>query len=394
MMKNKQIIRLLAIAGIAGNLLSGCTKHQGQEAALSPEPDLSAPIEFSEVISDTQSPDTKGLNPLNNVGDGIELQGFGVFSWWNPRGEAFDELHNPVNIYQNNNPVQEVDFTTTPRKWKCNPTAYWPLACNLSFFAYAPYLEHTQPYMVGDETVQPELRFPSADFTQGMPRATFTPDVSVANQVDFCIAAPVFDCPPSDDAIHLAFKHALTMIRLYVKLTGTPMPNTKYRITDAIISGVAGTNTFTYRDNAAVPFVWDEVTDSTPKDGEYHLTKERSELVSTAMNHDINVYTQFKDDYIFINGVDQGRIYILPQNLSASAQLELGLSTYIGNSSEVSSIFPPFRMTLPSTPAWQPGKVIAYQVTLDVSSATVTSVTAVIVDWADSYNSHIDQIIY
>ena len=389
-------LKILVIAGLTGNLLS-CSKPQEQEAAFVPVPDMSAPIEFSEQIAE---PQTKGLDPITDPVYGIYQQHFGIYSWWNPIEEVFDELNNPANIYQSNNDVQFVEnISSSIRKWKCNPTAYWPFACNLSFFAYAPY-QHTEPYMVGDELMQPELVFPSNDYTQGMPRATYTPRTRVRNQVDFCLAPPVFDREPSNEPIHFAFQHALTRILLYVNVVGTRLPYTQYRITDAIISNVVGTNTFTYVDNSSdpsiPPFVWDPVTSSTPHDGEYHLTYTNTELNSSWVKFVSDLTTETGTDrYTWINAPDPGRLYLLPQELS-DATLELAISTYreSGGSYTLSSILPPFRMTIPTAQSWEAGKAVAYLVTLDLTNLTVAGIKAMLVDWNDSVNAHPNQIIY
>lgn len=388
---------ILVIAGLAGILLASCNKPQGQEASFVPVPDMSAPIEFSEQVTE---PQTKGLDPVTDALEGIKAQRFGVFSWWNPRDEVFDELYNPANLYQQNNDVVEVDFTTTPRKWKCNPTAYWPFECNLSFFAYAPYLEHTQPYLVGEETVQPELRFPSADYTQGMPRASYTPNPDITHQVDLCIAAPVFDREPSSTPIHFAFKHALTRIRLYIRAIGDDQSGyLAYRINDVIFSGIVGTNTFTYQDDPDEPFVWDEVTSSTPKDGEYHLTVANSHLNPTwvymssttyapADLHNLLTYTD-------ANGSDapNGRLYLLPQALFTPV-LELGVGQYIRGTNTLLSILPPIRKALPTAQSWHPGETVAYLVTVDLANYVILDITPVLTPWADAENPHPTQRIY
>ena len=378
-------------------LLSSCSKPQGQETAFVPVPDLNSPIEFSEQLVE---PETKGLDPVTDALEGIKAQRFGVFSWWNPIGEVFDELYNPANLYQQNNDVVEVDFTTTPRKWKCNPSAYWPFACNLSFFAYAPYLEHTQPYLVGEETVQPELRFPSADYTQGMPRASYSPNPDITHQVDLCIAAPVFDREPSSTPIHFAFKHALTRIRLYIRAIGDDQGGyLAYRIDDVIINGIVGTNTFTYQDDADEPFVWDEVTASTPKDGNYHLTAAAGHLTQEwvmrnnsaydpAVLHDLTTYTAAN-----VSNAPNGSLYFLPQDLFTPI-LEIGVGQYVKGTSTLLSILPPIRKPLPTAQSWHAGETIAYLITVDVANYVILDITPVLTPWADAENTHPTQRIY
>lgn len=382
----------IKVFGAAAVLLAvvACTKPAGQEAAFTPEPDLSAPIEFSEQVAE---PQTKGLEPLTGAFiEGIWNQHFGVYSWWNPKGTAFDPVHNPANVYQvNNDVVHQGTFASGVHSWKCNPSAYWPFKCNLSFFAYAPYLHH-ESYEQDGETLSPDIIFPSADYTEGMPRATYSPRTSVTNQVDFCIAPPVCDRLPSDDPVHFVFKHALTRIQLHVKALGTPMPGTTYRVTDAIISGIAGSNTFTYVNDVDHPFVWDDVTVSNPLDGEYHLTGARTELVSTALNNTLP--GAFDTDYLHVNSVDNGRLYLLPQILTSSAYLELAVTTFDHDTDDVLSVYPPFRMTLPASQPWVEGQTIAYQVTIDLSKVTVVGINAMIIPWEDAKDNTEDVIIY
>lgn len=389
------------IAGLTGNLLASCSKPAAEETAeaavFTPVPDLSAPIEFSESVVMEDTPGTKGLDPVDGALEGIKHQRFGVFSWWNPRADAFDALTNPANIYQSNSDVVFVeDLSSDLRKWRCTPRAYWPFSCNLSFFAYAPYLEHTQPWEEGGETRQPELMFPSADYTQGMPRATYSPDTNVTHQVDFCIAAPVFDREPSPTPIHFAFKHSTTRIRLFVKADGDRPPGYDYRIDDAIISGVVGTNTFTYNDDPDRPFIWDAVTASTPKSGEYHLSVNDAELSESMVNmisehpgSDISTYTA-------INSRPNGRLYLLPQELTSDASLELAIGMYnISSGAPIrNSILPPFKVNLPVSQAWNPAQTIAYLITVDVSRYVVLDIVPLVIPWVDAGNTHPDQIIY
>jgi len=378
----------IKVFGAAAVLLlaAACTKPAGQEAAFTPEPDLSAPIEFSEQVAEVE---TKGLDPMGDYYEGIELQHFGVYSWWNPKGTAFNPVSNDPNIYQVNNNVVYQGVISGKRTWKCAPSAYWPFRCNLSFFAYAPYLHH-ESYEFGGETLPPDIIFPSADYTQGTPRVTHTPRTSVTNQVDFCVAKPVYDRLASTEPIHFKFQHALTRIQIHVKALGTPMPSTQYRITDAIISGVAGSNTFTYNNDPDVPFIWDAVTSSTPMDGEYHLTKTKGELVATPLNN--TNPSAYDTDYLHINSFDNGRLYLLPQVLTASACLELAVSAFQGDA--VVSIFPPFRMTIPASQPWVAGQTIAYLVTIDISRVTIADIKAMIIPWDDAKDNTEDVIIY
>ena len=389
--------RLIVMAGLTGNLLlllASCSKNT--PAPFVPVPDESAPIEFSETVL----PETKGLDPVDNAPEGILWQHFGVFSWWNPRGTVFDAVSNPANFYQHNNHVAPIDPEETVggfRKWHCTPSAYWPLGCNLSFFAYAPYLMHTQPYEESGEQKTPQLIFPSDDYVQGMPRATYTPDVRVTNQVDLCIAAPVFDRVPSPEPIHFAFKHVMTRIRLFVRLLGdTPDANHFYRIDDAIISGVLGTNSFTYNDTPDVPVIWDSVDASEPREGEYHLTVNDQQLISGAMGISDSYSDNDISTYTCVNNEDNGRLYLLPQELTTAAELELAIGFYYQNGGQTRrvSILPPFTVSLPASQAWVSSSTVAYLVTVDVSKFVVMDINPLVTPWEDAGNTHPDQIIY
>ena len=387
---------ILVIAGLAVILLASCSKPQGQETAFVPVPDMSAPIE----VATTLAPATKGLDPVDDAIEGILDQHFGVFSWWNPKEFIFEALTNPANIYQDNNDVQfEADLGGGVRKWRFDPYAYWPMMCNLSFFAYAPYIEHTQPWDEGGEIRQPNLLFPSADYIQGMPRVTFSPDTSVTHQVDFCIAEPVFDRLPADGLIHFEFQHATTRIRIYVKVKGNKLPGHEYRIDDLIISGIAGTNTFTYDDNEEddVAFIWDEVDGTTPLDGEYHLTVSKLELKSVWVNFVTDPSDHSLSTYTWVNGLDGGRLYLLPQQLTSSAKLELAMGMYRDNGGGVytrTSILPPIEVSIPTAQAWHPGQSVAYLVTLDITNYIVLDITPLITPWVDADNTHPTQRIY
>lgn len=370
--------------------LFSCRREPGTEAS-GPVPDTGAPISYCASAGAAQ---TKGLDEIDNSEDrGIIAQHFGIFALWNPAGTYFDEANNPAKAYLSNRNVAYTGRTDGRDYWSCNPAAYWPIDSWLNFFAYAPYQEHVQPYEDGDgNTLQPMLRFPSEDYTAGMPRASYCPNTDVTNQVDLCIGTPALDRSRADGTVPITFEHALTRIRIYVNVEGSKPATYQYRVTDLIISGVMGTNTFTFQDDAT-PFVWDAASPSEPYDGSYHLTYDRTQLTSA--------WVKFTDDlppgatglerYTWANQMDNGRLYMLPQTLTDAAELEVALSIYRdngGGSYSLVSILPPLTSKLPTNVVWEPGKTISYLVRLGVTEAIIAEVEPLVTDWTDAGNTH------
>ena len=346
---------------------------------------------------------TRGLDEIDNSVDrGLIAQHFGVFAWRNAENVPFNPVNNPMDLYLDNHDTEYLETLASGNTfWHGNPSAYWPSFDRLNFFAYAPYMAKVH----ADASGNPLLVFPSDDYTVGMPRATYTPNPIVNSQADLCIAAPSFDRMKDDNPVPLSFKHALTRVRLYVNLVGTHNPGVyEYRVTNATLSGLVGTNTFTYQDNAAVPFLWDAVTTSTPRDAEYNLKWDNSPASTLTVNWlkfvgDAGIGSGVTDPYTWITAPDNGRMYLLPQSITSDASLKLSISMYRPNAevpanSALQSILPPLVVSLPVDTAWEAGRTVSYLVTVDISRLVVLDIRAMVSEWIDAGNTHGPQTIF
>ena len=383
-MKHKEISKAAAIIAAFLCFMS-CSKEQGVSA---PVPDSSSPI----VLASTDVL-TKGLDELNY--ERIREKHFGIFAYWNEEGETFDEINNPVNPYLVNSDVEYVESVGHTNYWKCSPAAYWPFHCWLNFFAYAPYQAKVRKD--SGDTENPTVLFPSEDYVKGMPRLRFTVPENVTWQPDFCVATPRFDCSSADGNIHMEFFHTLSRIRFYINLTGDKPTEYEYRISELTIKGIAGSNILTYSDNPARPYVWDKIKPEDPKSAVYHLSSSGESLHLTTLplkfDNLLGPEVEGLDRYSYVNELANGRLYLLPQDITAEARIEVGLSIFrnVDGKTSLVTLLPPYELSLPTNVAWQPAKTISYLMTLDISGTRESEITPVVTDWTDADNEHFEK---
>ena len=353
----------------------------------------------------TLQPVTRGYDPIDNssdVGLVAERNYYGVSAIRTAEGVSFAPADNPANWYVQNSAVSlmgepsDYNLFTENTIWCGNPPLFWPSFDNLTFFAYAPYLANVQP--VG--TTEPQLRFPSEDYVAGMPRATYTPDRGVSRQVDLCLSKPAFDWNKTMGNVPFSFKHALTQVRLYVRVKGEPLPGGHFfRADAAVFSGLVASNTFTYVNDTDTPFVWDPVTDSTPREegALYTLDYQSAHLVTNELPWylpaDLDDGTTTAQ-FLFINQTHNGRLYLIPQAITSMAKLQLNINLYRSSPVSLVSMLPPFIMNLPTATPWGAGQTVSYLITVDASRMVVLDIVAKVTPWADPGNDHDEQTIY
>lgn len=359
-----------------------------------PVPDTSHPIEFG-MCQDG----TKGFDPINHLYD-LNKTGFGVFAGFSQRGEQFDRNTHACNYIENLLVNEEepdglwVPMTQSGTNFTPLPT-YWPLMGSLTFFGYAPYVADTKPF-TGKEQI---LTMPSEDYVSGMLRGTFRPSKAVTSQIDFCVAPTQFNRRYPDGPVPMEFKHALTRVRFYVNGDGELNPHYRYRITQLRLSGVLGENSFTYTDDPDMPCKWDHVDKAMPRTAEYnmyyteseHLTEEWVKLIGSLPED-----AEGLDRYSLVNSKDNGRLYLLPQNLTDQASLLIVVTIYQltdPNNWQPISVLAPMEVPLPTDTDWEPGKTVSYLITIPIPDFKVVKVKALVTDWEDSGNNHPTQIL-
>lgn len=380
-------------------MLCSCRKSNMSDTV---RPDISNPIEYS-----VYTVSTKGLDPVNKYN--LEDYAFGVFGFWSPSDQIFPGSEFCNNLYIDNGKgiVETVDEN---KIWKCDPKAYWPLAHNVSFFAYSPYFDKVQPY--DDEEgnpIQPELRLPSADystsaFSSALPRGTFSPKKNITKQTDLCVAIPQLNLNASNGPVNLEFYHTLTRIEFYINIKGSRTTDVEYQVEQLAIEGILETNNFTFSTSEPnAPIQWDPATDDsqygsfvlTDSDAPPQIQKQTWINYTTDENGE-PITENGKPKYTKINNLDNGRLYLLPQSLTDRAQITLQIALYKGNSStsytRLGSL-QPITIKLPTTTPWLPSKTIKYYMTIDLGSGSSdtyigTEITGVMEAWKESGNTH------
>lgn len=360
-----------------------------EDIAYNPVPDTSAPISFSTFIVSS-----KGLDPIENAS--LPAKGFGVYAYWVPAGESIGDSYKD-NLYINNvKAIKDGDL------WKCSPTCYWPVANDACFFAYAPYMEN--PSAGSEDPTATSLTFPLDSFSEdGMPKGTFTQTTNVTNQVDLCLAAPQLNLNSSSGSVPIKLDHALSNLKFYIRIKGTKKDGTEYKVEEMQISGLIGSNSFSFLRSPAEngkAFAWDAPGESTSYDASYLLKDSGTPShISTGSWIKYSTEAATTDNSTLINDLNNGRLYLLPQTLTSNAKLTLTLALYkqaSGSSTftKLSSL-QPFTIDLPSM-EWKPAQTVSYYLTLDFTNGEYyidTEITIKMEDWKPSGNNHNEETI-
>ena len=345
--------------------------------------DKSSPVSFVVGLA------AKGTRPIDDK-ETLARYGFGVYAGYTQSGMKFDSGSQAAN-YMKNTKI-ELD-PKTPDKWISSNEFYWPVHGSLSFFGYAPYFKQQDT----NENAQSFI-IPSKDYKGGLLRGTYKPDPNVTTQLDLCLSIPILDRLSSEGPVPMNFKHALTRVFFFVNGLGADSDRYKFRVTDIYLKGVVGTNTVTYVMNEDVPFEWDPIRDTTARDGEYHLTFNRDQphLTDSWIKVVSDTYEASRmENFVKINSTDNGRLYLLPQELTDDATVQIIITAYTlagGNWIPV-SVLPTVEYKLPRGTAWEPSKTISYCATIELASLCVLDMKAYATDWEDSGNVYESQII-
>lgn len=315
---------------------------------------------------------TKGAGEITTAS--LRSRGFGLFAWWCHEDTYFSGITGG-SLYLDNMEMSFIESTLSGDRWECSTESYWPLGCKLSFFAYAPYLDCTGPV----------LTLPNGS-SGPMPRGTFEQLSAPEEQIDLCIAAPVYDRLSSQGDVPMVFNHALTKVMFYFNISGIPDEEDDfvYRVESLTLNNVVGENDFTYG-NASKGFRWNDLprTDLSSRTASYTLTRAAGNLVDLPLIHvdDLTSETGL-DRYVCVNDLPEGFLYLLPQPMTGGSTVTVtiwGYSVEAGNLVHRTSLSP-FTLTLPEETVWDAGDRVAYSATLDITrwddiinfSATVT----------------------
>ena len=361
-----------------------CWKIETADTSRGKDPE---PVADNKAIEFSAAAATKGLDPVDNLLV-LDEYGFGVFAGYSEPGKTFGST-TIGNNYIHNLKVNRKDETSD--EWVPKNPAYWPLTGSLTFFAYASFIDNVE---VTEDDPDPSLVMPTADYEGGLLRGRFTPRTDVTRQEDFCLAEPVKDRKYEDGRVPFAFKHSLTRVRFYMRGDGVVNEHYKYRITSIKLKGIVGTNGFTYTEDPDVPCKWDRVSASSPRSAEYTLTG--TQLTDQWIKMKDPSETGL-EGYEWINSRDDGRLYLLPQDILEGAAIEVVVTIYSpdGDKWVPVSTLPMVEIGLatPDCPKWEPGKTVSYTVTLQIPEIRVAEISALITDWEVSGNVHDPQLI-
>ena len=336
------------------------------------EADIERSIEVFSVMDGVSA--TKGAGEITTAS--LRSRSFGLFAWWTSSSTYFSGI-SVGSLYLDNMEMDFVESTISGDRWTCSTPTFWPIGCNLTFFAYAPYLDCDGAM----------LSLPNGESSL-LPRGTFTQDTDVREQVDLCLAAPVYDRSSSAGDVPMAFTHALSKVLFYVNIEGTPDEEEDfvYRVESLSVNDVVGSNTFTYG-NSNVGYRWDDIprSDLASRDTDYFLTRANGELVDDILIHvdDLTSETSL-DRYVCVNGTSDGYLYLLPQPMTGASTVEMviyGYSVEGGNLVHKTTL-DPFVLRLPEETVWSQGSVVAYAATLDITRwDAIINFTATVTPW-------------
>ena len=310
-------------------------------------------------------------------GTSIRTAKIGITSYWTPQGKEFDGADDQY-VYLLNRCVEYDRTESAVDLWTCNPVAYWPIASKLTFFAYAPYMD-------GDASFAMPLS------NEGMPRGRFTQKAAVRQQVDLCLAAPAYDRNSTGGVVPLSFTHALTKVLVYVNIEGRKGDGLRYRVSSMSLNNVVGSNCFTYG-YGADGYRWDELprSETSLRDASYALTLADGELSASALPHVSEVTGQTGlNKFLCVNGSTAGQLLMLPQPVAEGATLSVTITSYSGTGSTWSPVetSSPVVVPLPVSTVWEPGRQVAYALTVDVTSWQETQFGATLAAWTSDSKS-------
>ena len=331
--------------------------------SLNVAPDLTFPITFSPAIGIEQTGSlTRALDPLKDTPELFKTFGASVL-WHRPSISP-----STTNCYYLNNVT--VKRPEDGVLWRTEPSAYWPTVGTLDFFMYAP----TKSEDTSIEAVCP---------VTGLPVMRYTPEpVDLANQLDFCMAEPVYGCTVDDygpSGVPATFRHTLTNVEFYVNYTGN-IPSTYNVYLDEItVEDVIGSKTVTWTDSEPY-FQWQADSECTT-DASYTLFRLQSHLKNEVLP---SVNSSPAGSPVQNSA---GRLYLLPQTLQEGedcARLHVVYGFYYGTMPNATLITPFDKyIDLPTT-EWPADKTVRYHVTINVGESSEITLSCEILPFTDA----------
>ena len=330
-------------------LLTSCTHGIDQL----PVQEIDFTPEFTAQVKGTATTDEILMN-----------KGFGVFAATGKigtEGNSAFAADGELKSFMNNVPVRNQNGS-----WIADPVHYWPDGYDVSFFAYAPY--------IGQLTSE-------TDWTEKQVSLTYTPDPNPKNHHDLMVAQlPALD--KFREQVNFSFQHVLTKVTFsaaYVGNIPSTLPGDTYiRIDELELKGLLGTNKIVLKNDG---WSWDTEENAVP-DASYKISINGLTLSGAPLdpydvpnpNEQTPKYTNFVQD--------DGVMYLLPQTIN-SGQATVGVTFSFVSGNNIHAQFYSEK-PLPEY-AFQPFEAVRFNLTLDISTASLIKVVAVNNAWIEKW---------
>lgn len=335
----------------------------GPDAWCAPVPGLSSPLTFAPSVSIASAEvQTRALDPLTNGPE--TFQTFGVTALWHPAdGTTLSANRYYLDLVTANRPAEDEGTL-----WRTTPAAYWPAAGTLDFFMYAPY----KPELTSIKSLNP---------TTGLPTMRYTPEaVDIANQLDFCMAQPVYDATVTQygtDGVPATFRHTLTNVEFYVNYVGNVPSGYNVYLEELTIENVIGSKTIAWTESEPY-YQWQADAECTA-DSSYSLLRSQTHLKDEV----IPSKTSNAAGAPLQNSA--GRLYLLPQTIQAGARLHVVYGFYYGTLPSATLVVPFDKyIALPAGTVWPADKTVRYHVTIDVGESSEIKLSCEILPFTDA----------
>lgn len=333
----------------------------GSDAWCAPAPGLSSPLTFAPSVSIASAEaQTRALDPLS--GGPETFQTFGVTALWHPAdGTTLSANRYYLDLVTANRP-------TAGTLWYTTPAAYWPAWGTLDFFMYAPY----RPELTSIKSLNP---------TTGLPTMRYTPEaVDIANQLDFCMAEPVYNATAVGygvSGVPATFRHTLTNVEFYVNYVGNVPNSYNVYLDELTIENVIGSKTVAW--TATEPYYQWQADDGLAHDVSYTLSRDLTHLRS-----DVTIPSKESNAGGAPLQNSAGRLYLLPQTLQSGARLHVTYGFYYGTYPNATLIVPFDKyIDLPAT-MWPADRTVRYHVTINVGESSEVKLSCEILPFADA----------
>lgn len=311
-------------------LLSGCGSD-GVAGVDSPVAGVA--IDFSSTVSQVQ---TRGA-ALTSITEMYIYASYTGTADWKSASHCFDYMYN--------------QYAHNPGSgWTYTPLKYWPgeSTDKISFFAYAPVAAR-------DILTVPAISAKNPTFTYTVPRAE-------SAQLDFLVASQL-NCTNATGKVMFSMQHALSQVVVKVK-------NGDATVSDATLSALRLTmprsGTLTFGDTgyaSGKQFTWAPASEKQDIDADVTVGGSPAKTLSLGTST-----TAAKSAATF---------FLLPvSDPSASVKFHLtytltkGTGTNIGPSPAITTTIAPS-----TTPAWAPGKIYTYVISIADDRIEISSVT-------------------